>query len=178
LEAARAAAAALDRGDVAQVRQYLTHVQSLLEELSAAAKPPARSGARSTWRRRTSGRVLVLEDEPLLVRAYASLLGRGFQVDVRGMAEASSGDWGVYDVVVTDHFPELPEILERLDLQAPPAGAHVVVVTSADVDALPDIVQRRALRRPVGGRHLLDLVAALVSGTPAWNVVRSATLER
>jgi len=107
-------------------------------------------------------RLLLVEDDPLILRAFPTLLSAYAQVEcVRSAAEAlaHAGRERV-DIAIVDremHGESALELLEQLAATQP--RALRVLMTGASLDPVPPVVQR-LLRKPV---ELDDVLVAIRS---------------
>lgn len=127
------------------------------------------------------GRVLVVDDEPLIGRAVSLLLSKAHQVDVATRARDAlerllSGDR--YDVILCDiSMPEMSGIdfQDEVARVLPEQAERIVFVTGGIPDAATrmrvDASARMVLEKPVAPDHLRALVAEHVErGRPAQGV--------
>lgn len=119
-------------------------------------------------------RVLLVEDQPLLARVVAALLGReGMSVDIADNGQQAIDRLRVstYDLVITDlMMPEMDgiQLLEWIRLDA--ALTVPVVVLSANTDhahtqRLEELGVLAVLKKPFDIEHFAATVTGLVNGT-------------
>lgn len=137
-----------------------------------ASSRSTRSGERPT-----TGRVLVVDDDPMVARAIALVLS-AYSVDVvhsgaQALAHIAKG-WH-YDVILCDvMMPSMtgPELLEQLRASAPASAARVIFMTGCamqpEVRRLLDRLSQPCLEKPVN----IDTLRTLVG-----NCIREGRLE-
>ncbi len=133
----------------------------------------ARRGSGQTAR---VGRVLVVDDEPLIGRSLQLVLSDEFEVTATAdAAEAvgwlTSGDW--YDVILCDVMMPLMngiELRDRVHAHNPELAARIVFVTGGilrpDVHALLDGVPNAVLAKPFDFPSLRELIRRRTRSTP------------
>lgn len=133
--------------------------------------------------RPTSGRVLVVDDDPMVARAIALILS-AYSVDVvhsgaHALARIAEG-WH-YDVILCDVMMPLmtgPELLEQLLATAPEAAARLVFITGCatqpEVRRVLDRHSHPCLEKPLNIDSLRTLVDIRVRQARADRVERSA----
>jgi CheY-like chemotaxis protein len=129
----------------------------------------ATSQSAGSGERPTVGRVLIVDDDPMVARAIALILS-AYSVDTvhsgaHALARIAEG-WH-YDVILCDvMMPSMtgPEFLELLLKTAPAAAARVVFITGGaarpDVRRVLDRVSHPVLEKPVN----IDTLRTLVDG--------------
>jgi len=121
-------------------------------------------------------RVLVIDDEPLVVSMLTRLLRRSYDITattsgVEGLRLASSEPW---DAILCDvMLPELsgPQLLQRLEAEGKAVAAKVGFMTggafgSEATEFLDRLGKDAWLAKPFGLTELETFVARLVSRTP------------
>jgi CheY-like chemotaxis protein len=122
------------------------------------------------------GRVLVVDDEPLMGRALSIVLSDAHRVDVVTSAKDALGRllWGErYDVILSDiTMPEMNgvEFHDAVARVSPAQARRIVFVTGGVLDgalhARIEASGRTVLEKPVEVDRLLSLVDAHVGGGP------------
>lgn len=137
------------------------------------AEPPER--ARSGPRRRC-GRILLVDDEPLIVHALSRLLSLKHHVDTAGgareaLARLLSG--ASYDVILCDiSMPDMTglDLYDEVARQAPDQAARIVFVTggitSAEQRSRLDAISAPVLEKPVDADRILSVVDDFIFGRP------------
>lgn len=126
--------------------------------------------------RRRVGRILVVDDEPLLGRALSVLLSDAHRVDVTTSAKDALGRllWGErYDIILCDiSMPEMSgvEFYEELQRMLPWQARRVVFMTggipNGPTRATVDETGRRVLDKPIDSRELRGVVEAHIDLGP------------
>lgn len=123
------------------------------------------------------GRVLIVDDEPLLGRALSLVLSDVHHVDVVTSAKDAivrllSGEY--YDVILSDiAMPGMNgvDFYDQVARTHPHQARRIVFVTGGVVNdavrARVEATQRRVLEKPIGADRLRAIVAALVAGAPS-----------
>jgi CheY-like chemotaxis protein len=129
----------------------------------------AASQSESSGERPTVGRVLIVDDDPMVAVAIALILS-AYSVDIvhsgaHALARIAAG-WR-YDIILCDvMMPSMtgPEFLEQLLETAPAAAARVVFITGGaarpDVRRVLDRASHPVLEKPVN----IDILRTLVDG--------------
>jgi|GEM_PF-2275227 len=128
--------------------------------------------------RRRVGRILVVDDEPLLGRALSALLSDAHRVDVTTSAKDALGRllWGErYDIILCDiSMPEMSgvELYEEVRRMLPWQARRVVFLTggipSGPIRVRVDASGRMVLDKPIDVDQLRAVVEAHVDlGPPA-----------
>lgn len=148
---------------------------------------PSREMMRDAWQRRMAGSfivpqsrsttVMVVDDDPRMLRSYARLLNADHRImvahdgrDAIDMLE--SGSEATLAVVELD-LPgnDGPQLLSWLAQNRPELAGHTLIVTSPDAEnRYADFLRLHhgpVLHKPVRGEHLLSAIATMLKEEPA-----------
>lgn len=153
-------------------RQAVTAARAVLDGSRMSQRtPPERT--RSGPRRRP-GRILVVDDEPLVTHALARLLSPRHHVDTAGggreaLAKLMSGAF--YDVILCDiSMPDMTgiDLYDEIARQAPDQARRIVFVTGGITSAAQrtrlDAMSALVLEKPVDVDLILSLVDDFILG--------------